>query len=232
MSWRDQIEDLDDEELRRFIYNLCDYHNGKGVQLITKADRLVWKGILPALVSNEAKYNERIEKNQRNGRLGGRPKISEMSKNQENPEKPIGSFENPKNPINDNWILDTGKGKLEIENGELKKEEREKKSEKSELKFEKSELDLASSMLLDKRKQIPGTRFFVEDNPPGFFQAMVGSSLSKYKGWRIEIYELPLEEFIEKAKQNISNELQKSTDYLIDLIKGYLFYFPDQVPES
>ena len=45
LNWKDQIDELDDQELRRLINNLISYHNGEEVVLETKIYKLVWQGI-------------------------------------------------------------------------------------------------------------------------------------------------------------------------------------------
>ena len=77
LNWKDQIDELDDQELRRLINNLISYHNGEEVVLETKIYKLVWQGILPGLQANEAKYAKRGEENRENGKLGGAPKCNQ-----------------------------------------------------------------------------------------------------------------------------------------------------------
>ena len=49
-SWSSQLEVLSDKELRRFIENLICFHRGTEVNLKSKPDKLVWNGVLPALI--------------------------------------------------------------------------------------------------------------------------------------------------------------------------------------
>jgi hypothetical protein len=92
LNWKDQIDDLDDQELRRLINNLIKYHSGEEVDLQTKIDRLVWKGILPGLEANQDKYEKKVQANRENGKLGGAPKgnqnASKEKTTQINPEQP------------------------------------------------------------------------------------------------------------------------------------------------
>ena len=52
-EWKNQLELLTDQELRRFNYNLINYHEERPIELITTADKLVWNGVLPGLKSNQ-----------------------------------------------------------------------------------------------------------------------------------------------------------------------------------
>ena len=70
LNWKDQIAELDDQELRRFINNLINYHQGEEVALETKIDRIIWQGILPALKVNDEKYVNKFEANRENGKYG------------------------------------------------------------------------------------------------------------------------------------------------------------------
>lgn len=121
IEWENQFDIINDEEKIRFIYNLFKYHKGEDVELITVADKLVWNGVLPALRTNQQKYQERVEKNRKNGKLGGRPpqdtSQNQMvsSKTQNNPEKPNGFSENPKNPVTGDRQETTGNSKEVIE---------------------------------------------------------------------------------------------------------------------
>lgn len=155
LEWQNQLDILSDEEKIRFIYNLIRYHEGKEVELTSKVDKLVWNGVLPALRTNQKKYEERIEKNRKNGKLGGRPtqdnsknqmdsKITNgSSKNQmvsekpngssKNPKKPNGFSENPKNPITGNRQEITDNSKKIIENSKKETGDREKEIDNGKL---------------------------------------------------------------------------------------------------
>ena len=121
MNWKDQIDLLDDQELRRFVINLIKYHSGEQVEHGPKVELAVWLGILPALKINEKKYNEKVAANRENGKLGGRPP---KTKNDENPSNPDGFCQNLNNLITDNREKEIDKRKLEIENREKLNDER------------------------------------------------------------------------------------------------------------
>jgi len=120
LNWKDQIDELDDQELRRLINNLINYHKGEEVVLETKIDKLVWQGILPGLQANESKYAKRGEANRENGKLGGAPKgnqnASKEKTTQINPEQ-------PKQPDKREQVND--KSEMEIDNRKKLNENRE-----------------------------------------------------------------------------------------------------------
>ena len=115
LNWQEQIGELDDQELRRFIVNLINYHEGKKIVLETKVDRIMWQGIQTALKINDEKYLNKAAANRENGKSGGRPP---KTKNDENPSIPDGFCQNPNNLITDKREEEIDKRKLEIENRE------------------------------------------------------------------------------------------------------------------
>lgn len=131
LNWKDQIDELDDQELRRLINNLIKYHLDEDIELPTKADRLVWNGILPALESNQDKYEKRVQANRQNGKLGGAPKgnqnASKEKTTQINPEQPKQPDKREKSKEN---------SKMENENREQVNENREEINENNKLENE------------------------------------------------------------------------------------------------
>lgn len=98
LSWKTQIDEMNDEELRRFIENLITWHQGGEVSLPTREDRFIWNGVLPALEVNDKRYVERAGASRENGKLGGRPpKVDKTQITQQvikEPKKPVKSKEN------------------------------------------------------------------------------------------------------------------------------------------
>jgi hypothetical protein len=135
LNWKDQIDELDDQELRRLINNLIKYHSGEEVDLQTKTDRLVWRGILPGLEVNKDKYEKRVQANRENSKLGGAPKgnqnASKDKTTQINPEQP--KQPDKREQINDN-------SKIEIENRKEVNDNREQTNDnnKKETGIEKT----------------------------------------------------------------------------------------------
>lgn len=123
LSWKSQVDILNDKELRRFINNLIQYHDGGEIELKSKTDKLVWNGILPALEVNDSKYKSRVEASRENGKKGGRPpKEPETQETKQVFEKPKEPDNSEKKIVNSKKEMDNGEKK--IENGELKNENR------------------------------------------------------------------------------------------------------------
>lgn len=113
---------MDDEQLRRFIYNLCNYAQEIEVELPTKFEKAIWLGILPSLKINDRKYEERAEKSRENGKLGGAPignqnarKFEIIPNNLNQPKQPDKSKE-----INDNSKMLNEKCEKINENSKMK----------------------------------------------------------------------------------------------------------------
>jgi len=140
LNWEEQIELMNDDELRRFINNLIKYHKDEDVELPTKVEKLTWLGIKPALETNNIKYEKKVKANQENGKLGGAPKgnknASKSKTTQNNPNNPIKDNSKQLNDnskkkkekrenIKENWQKETGNSQLENENWQELNENRE-----------------------------------------------------------------------------------------------------------
>ena len=158
LNWIDQINELDDVELRRLINNLVKYHRKEAVELVTKADRLVWQGILPGLQTNEARYERKVAANRANGQLGGAPpgngnarKDKTTQSTQNNPNNLIidkrEEINGNSEKVIDNIEEITEKSQLEIENWEESNENRDLVNDDVKLEdvFSDAELALSSS---------------------------------------------------------------------------------------
>ena len=122
LNWKDQIDDLDDQELRRLINNLIKYHLGEEIELPTKIDRIVWKGILPGLEANQDKWDRKVQANRENGKLGGAPKGNGNARKEKiNPEQ-------PKQP--DNREQENDKSEMEIDNSKETNDKSEMENDK------------------------------------------------------------------------------------------------------
>ena len=95
-SWKEQIEEMNDDELRRFVNNLINYHTGDEVELITRIDKIIWNGVLPALIKNQSNWNRKRTAAIENGKKGGRP--SKPTETQDNLKNPMGYLETQHNP--------------------------------------------------------------------------------------------------------------------------------------
>ncbi len=74
VSWNEAIKKMDDQQLRRFINNLCNYTEGKEINLDGLIDEIMWSQVKPLLDHNETKRQKRIE----GGRKGGLAKASNL----------------------------------------------------------------------------------------------------------------------------------------------------------
>jgi hypothetical protein len=108
LNWKTQIDEMTNEELRRFIDNLISWHQGGEISLPNREDKFIWNGVLPGLEANEKKYVASSGASRENGKLGGRPKKEITQESQQvilEPNKPVNS-----EMLNVN-------SKMEIENG-------------------------------------------------------------------------------------------------------------------
>lgn len=126
LDWEKQMELLNDEQLRRFIYNLIRFHKDEEIIIESPLEQAIWNDVSRGLTINHEKYVKKVEANRENGRLGGRPRKNG------NPAKPDGFSKNPENPITDN-------SKETTDNSEELNENSKKEIENSKKQIEKSE---------------------------------------------------------------------------------------------
>lgn len=100
LSWRELIDSLTDEELRRFMNNLISWHQNEEIELTSKSESAIWSLIEPALVVNENKWNSRAGASRENGKLGGRPPKPKITQQ---------VFEEPTKPVNNKELIDNRK---------------------------------------------------------------------------------------------------------------------------
>ena len=128
LDWRNQMEMMNDEQVRRFVNNLCNYTEGKKIDLPTDIEKALWIGIVPSLKINAEKYEWKVKQNQENGKKGGAPLGNTNARKDRDTkeEKASGSSEekkttettqnNPNKLIRDNWQEETGKSKVVNDN--------------------------------------------------------------------------------------------------------------------
>ena len=138
VSWNEAIKKMDNEQLRRFIDNLCKYAEGQEVILNDVVDEIMWSQVKPLLDHNEKKRQRRIE----NGRKGGAPTGNS------NAEKKTDSEETTKNNLNQTKQTNSSvEGRRMMEEGRWKMEEgRGKMEEGRRLKVD---VDVDGRMLKD-----------------------------------------------------------------------------------
>jgi hypothetical protein len=116
-SWNNAIKQMDEQQLRRFITNLCNYAEGTDVHLDGVVDEIMWSQVKPLLDYNEGKRQKRIE----NGRKGGAPVgNSNATKNNLNQAKQANQA---KTSVEGRRMREEGRGMMEEGRG-LKEEGR------------------------------------------------------------------------------------------------------------
>lgn len=90
---RENFELLPDKECKELLMAIFDYPNNQELSPLAK---LSFVSIKNQLKRDLDKWNNIMERNRINGKLGGRPKIKNK------PKKPSGLSGNPKNPVNVN----------------------------------------------------------------------------------------------------------------------------------
>ncbi len=173
LSWKSQVDILNDKELRRFINNLIQYHDGGDIELKSKTDKLVWNGILPALEVNDLKYQSKVEASRENGKKGGRPPKEKISQETQQ------VFDKPKEP-------DNSKGKIvnsekEIDNGKRGIDNSEKKIENGKLENENGKENVnsigrSSSSYLKEKIENLEDQLILEFNQYPFLLTMANPS--------------------------------------------------------
>ncbi len=134
LDWRNQMEMMNDEQVRRFVNNLCNYTEGKKIDLPTDIEKALWIGIVPSLKINAEKYEMKVKQNQENGKKGGAPLGNTNAKKEKDTNEEIANVSsedkkttqttqnNPNNLIRDNWQEESGNRKVVNENWELETE--------------------------------------------------------------------------------------------------------------
>lgn len=123
------MELMNDEQLRRFMYNLCKYHEEKDVELTSDFEKAIWFGIEPALKTNNKKYEARAEKSRENGKLGGAPLGNQNARKEDAVQNNLKQPKQPKQPDNREEISE--KGKEINDNSEMIKDNWQEKNEKT-----------------------------------------------------------------------------------------------------
>lgn len=130
LNWEEQVDLMNDVELRSFIKNLCRFANDEEVELKTREEKLCWLGILPALEINKVKYNKKVEANRENGKLGGAPVGNQNARKNETTQN------NPNNLIIEKREEIIDNRKMTIEKSEKEKENRKELNETSKDEIE------------------------------------------------------------------------------------------------
>ena len=94
------VEQLPDDKAGELFKLILDYVNDKEPEPTDLLLKIAFEPIKNHLKRDLAKYNELVERAQKNGKKGGRPKKLETQINQEEPKKPSGLNYNQKKPVN------------------------------------------------------------------------------------------------------------------------------------
>ncbi len=99
-EFKESVELLSDEQAGKLFKALFDYETEQTEPEFTDvAMKIVFSTIRNSLDRNKEKYEKRCKRNKENGLKGGRPKKAKET--EENPNKPIGLFENPQKADSD-----------------------------------------------------------------------------------------------------------------------------------
>ena len=238
LNWEEQVDLMDDVELRRFIKNMFRFHRGEEVELPTRIEKLTWLGIVKALEVNQDKYEKKCAANNINAKLGGAPPGNQ------NASKSKTTQNNLNNPINE-------KREQTIDKSKKVKEKREKLNENWEQKEDESKKVLE---VINTRNtgaysgKYPGTNLLEQEIDEinhninkEYFDARPEGKDVVFKGYvkqklqekilstglfKPELFENFNAEYIKLAKQRLTQEEYKSVEPLlleyIQLVYSYL----------
>ncbi len=163
-SFYGPIEGLTDEQLGRLFRAIFQWQiNGRADPAPATDIQVAFGFIVNQFQVDNGKYRERCERNQANGKLGGRPK-----KNQSVSQKPNGFFENPQKPNK------TQQNPNDNDNDNDKKETRKK--------FIKPSLEDVRQYCQERRNNVDPRRFLDYYDSNGW---MVGKN--PMKDWRAAV---------------------------------------------
>ena len=110
VSWNEAIKEMNEQQVRNFINNLCNYAEGKDVVLNDLTERILWSQTQPLLDYNEGKRQKRIE----GGKKGGLAKAS-------NDKQAVAGYSIPS--VEGRRMMDEGRRLKEDDEGGLLKDE-------------------------------------------------------------------------------------------------------------
>lgn len=188
VDWRNQMEMMNDEQLRRFMYNLCNYHEEKDVELPTELERALWLGIQPVLKLNNKKYEARAEKSRENGKLGGAPLGNQNARKDDSVQN---NLNQPKQPDKRKEISEKSKeindkGEEINDKSEMKKDNWQEKTGNTELLIDNSEMSIFSNTSMYSGETFTNIENYSEDKKV----KSVSSSDTGAKGKKTENLEL------------------------------------------
>jgi len=193
VSWKQQMSLLNDEQVRRFIDNLCNYTEEKPVDLPTDVEKAIWYGILPSLEINNKKYEKQADRSRENGKFGGAPKNNQNARKHE--KQPNGLKNNPNNLESDDWR----------EKSDDWREKNEESREKNETVVPRKSSPVSDGALGEIEISVDVRNRF--KNSKAFFNYLKEHSTTEYRRF-IFIYKL--------QDQNIKEHQEKFEDWMLN----------------
>ena len=83
LNWEVQLLKMNLEERWSFVHNLIKYHDNREITFVTDREEMAWLGVLPALETNQKKWNAKAENSRENGKKNTGKKSN--NKNESNP---------------------------------------------------------------------------------------------------------------------------------------------------
>lgn len=176
MNWEEQIDEMTNVEMRRFIKNLCRHSNDEEVELPTRIERAFWNGILPALEINKSKYEKKVEASKENGKLGGAPKGNQNARKEETTQNNLNKV------IRDNSKELSDKSKKVNDKSELENDNWQEINANSKITNEKKE-----EIIVEKRKSLAD------------FRIDLNKVFNDYPNWENDLYKIGIDQFIAKT---------------------------------
>jgi len=150
-SWNNAIKQMDEQQLRRFITNLCNYAEGTDVHLDGVVDEIMWSQVKPLLDYNEGKRQKRIE----NGKKGGLAKASALEYAKQNVVESSGvSEEGRRMKEEGRGLKEEGRGMM-VEGRRKKVEGKKVEGKKVDVEGLLSKYQLEQLMIGLKQNSIP-----------------------------------------------------------------------------
>lgn len=202
-NWEKQLLKLNLEQRWTFVHNLIKYHSNRTdeIELPDLVDEILWDSILPSLVINQMKWEERANRSRENGKKNiGNVSINNNPKEPENTQQVISE---PKEPVNSKLL--NGNSKMLIVNSELENGNSKLSTVNSELEIENSELKMDN----DKTEDYHHLLQKVTDRSIEEIESILDRKFASLPTWKKVLKFYGPTEFIEKYQHiiNWSNQL-------------------------
>ena len=200
---------MDDTELRRFITNLCNYTQGKAIELPSRIEQMIWNDVVEVLDHNEAKRVTTAEKRKEAGKKGGAP---------------VGNNNAEKKTKVD---VETSKNNQLVEEQANQTKQPEKSKELSdnsnELNDKSNVLSDVSNKLLGIMKQVIEDGYINKEDVLGWklkdTRGLLNDMFDDYRNWEQDLLQLGLDGFI----KNANGKTRTPMDYVVySTLKAHL----------